>query len=136
MEKLEGRIQISQINKQTILIANMAKDWKDRPGVVYSTNPDYRYGKNGSEETSAISPGQQDLRVSVDRKNRKGKTVTLVSGFIGTREDLEDLGKYLKSKCGAGGSAKDGEILIQGDFREKVMDLLQGKGYRAKRSGG
>jgi translation initiation factor 1 len=114
----------------------MAKDWKDRLGVVYSTNTDYDYNSEKGEEQDTIPPRQQDLRVSLDRKNRKGKSVTLVCGFIGREEDLKELGKYLKSKCGVGGSVKEGEIIIQGDLREKVMDLLRSRDYRVKKSGG
>ena len=114
----------------------MAKDWKDRLGVVYSTNTDYKYSGEKGEEQDTIQPRQQDLRVSLDRKNRKGKSVTLVSGFIGREEDLKELGKYLKSKCGVGGTVKEGEIIIQGDFREKVMDLLRSSEYKVNKSGG
>jgi len=114
----------------------MAKDWKDRLGMVYSTDPDFKYDQGENEEAETLPPQQQDLRVMLDRKNRKGKSVTLVTGFIGTEEDLKELGKFLKSKCGTGGSVKDGEILVQGDFREKILELLSDKGYKAKRSGG
>jgi len=114
----------------------MAKDWKDRLGVVYSTNPDFNYDKGTPEEEQTPEPGQQDLRVSLDRKQRKGKSVTLVTGFMGTEADLKALGKILKSKCGVGGTVKDGEIMIQGDFREKILELLKKDGYRVKRSGG
>jgi len=113
----------------------MAKDWKDRLGVVYSTNPDFNYRHSGNEEEETLPAQQQDLRVSLDRKQRKGKAVTLVSGFVGNEEDLKALGRMLKSKCGVGGTAKDGEILIQGDFRDKVMGLLSDAGYKVKRSG-
>ena len=105
----------------------MAKDWKDRLGVVYSTNPDFEYNHNAEEEQETLSPDQQNLTVSLDRKKRKGKTVTLISGFIGTEENLKKLGKLLKTKCGVGGSAKDGEILIQGDFWQKVIEILKGQ---------
>ena len=114
----------------------MANDWKDRLGVVYSTNPDFKYDQDTPEEEQTPEPGKQDLRVSLDKKQRKGKSVTLVTGFIGSEADLKNLGKLLKSKCGVGGTVKEGEIIIQGDFREKIMDLLKKEGYRVKRSGG
>lgn len=108
---------------------NINNDWKDRLNVVYSTNPDFQYETEAQEETPTLSAGQQKLRVQLDRKNRGGKVVTLVTGFIGTDEDLKELGKLLKSKCGVGGSAKDGEIIVQGGFKQKVIDLLQKEGY-------
>jgi len=114
----------------------MSNDWKDRLGIVYSTNPDFKYETGQEEQAETPEPGKQDLRVSLDRKNRKGKAVTLITGFTGREEDLLVLGKWLKTKCGTGGSVKDGEILLQGDFRDKIMVLLQEKGYRAKRAGG
>lgn len=111
-------------------------DWKSRLGMVYSTNPDFEFEHGGVEEEETLPVQQQDLRVMLDRKNRKGKAATLVTGFVGTEEDLKTLGKMLKTKCGVGGSTKDGEIIVQGDVREKVLELLKNAGYKAKRSGG
>ena len=113
----------------------MSKDWKDRLGVVFSTSDEYDYSYDDQEEEDTLDPEDQNLYVSLDRKHRKGKTVTLVEGFIGTEEDLKDLGKTLKSKCGTGGSAKDGEIIIQGDKKEKVYDILVSMGYKVKKKG-
>ena len=114
----------------------MENDWKKRLGVVYSTNPDFEFDSDQQEETQTLPPEEQKLFVKLDRKNRKGKTVTLVEGFVGSEEDLKSLGKELKSKCGVGGSAKNGEILLQGDFRDRILSLLKDKGYNVKRSGG
>lgn len=104
-------------------------DWKDRLGMVYSTNPDFNYdtGEEGEEET--LPNEKQSLRISLDKKNRGGKVVTLITGFRGKNEDLTALGKLLKIKCGVGGSAKDGEIVIQGDVRQKVAGILTKEGY-------
>ncbi|MDR0420653.1 MAG: translation initiation factor [Prevotellaceae bacterium] len=112
-------------------------DWKSRLNVVYSTNPDYQYElQNADNERQTLPPQQQNLTVCLDKKQRKGKKVTLITGFIGTDEDLKNLGKELKTKCSAGGSIKDGEIIIQGDFCSKILELLTKAGYKAKRSGG
>ena len=97
-------------------------DWKQRLGVVYSTNPDFCFDTGETEETATPEPSRQKLTVTIDRRNRGGKQVTLVSGFVGTAEDLADLGRKLKVKCGVGGSAKDGLITIQGDFRDDVLE--------------
>ncbi|MFZ6052813.1 translation initiation factor [Halocola ammonii] len=112
------------------------KNKKDRVNVVYSTNPDFDYEHDREEEQETLPPKEQDLRVMLDKKQRKGKAVTLIEGFVGTDDDMKDLGKMLKSKCGVGGTAKNGEILVQGDFRDKVLELLKDAGYKAKKSGG
>lgn len=104
-------------------------NWKDRLGVMYSTNPDFQYDKEETEEESTIPKEKQLLRISLDKRNRGGKAVTLVTGFRGTTDDLTALGKFLKVKCGVGGSAKDGEIIVQGDLRPKVLEVLQKEGY-------
>lgn len=114
----------------------MGNKQKSRKNIVYSTNPDFEYEHEGQEEESTLAPREQDLRVSLDRKNRKGKTVTLIEGFIGTHDDLKALAKTLKAMCGTGGSIDNGHILIQGDFREKVMNWLEKEGFGAKRKGG
>ena len=108
-------------------------DWKSRLGVVYSTNPDFQYETPAEAEYETLPPAKQRLIVSIDRRNRGGKQVTLVTGFTGTADDLKELGKTLKTKCGVGGTAKDGEITIQGDLRDKVVALLKEMGYNAKR---
>lgn len=115
----------------------MAKknDWKNREGVVYSTSSDFNYSYRQDEEAATLPPQQQQLKVLLDKSGRAGKQVTLVTGFIGTANDLETLGKTLKNKCGTGGSVKDGEIIIQGDFRDRVVQLLAKDGYKAKRVG-
>ena len=115
----------------------MAKnnDWKKREGVVYSTSSEFQFAYQQNQESATIPPKQQNLKVSLDKSMRAGKQVTLVTGFIGSSSDLEQLGKMLKSKCGVGGSVKDGEVIIQGDHRDKVVLILQKEGYKAKRSG-
>lgn len=111
-------------------------DWKDRLGVVFSTASDFEYEHQGHEEQSTLSPSQQNLRVWLDSKHRAGKSVTIVRGFMGSEADLKELGKLLKSRCGVGGSVKDGEVIIQGNHRDKVVDILTKSGYRCKRAGG
>ena len=110
----------------------MAKDWKDRLGVVYSTNPEYQYEQNSGQEQETLIPEKQNLKVSIDRKHRKGKTVTLITGFIGREDDLKALGKIIKTKCGVGGSVKEGEIIIQGEWADKVKEILRSEGYTMK----
>ena len=110
-------------------------DWKNRDGVVYSTNENFSYQVQQENEVSTLPPQQQQLKVLLDKNARAGKQVTLVSGFIGSIGDLELLSKKLKTKCGVGGSTKEGEILIQGDVRDKVVGILVQEGYRAKRAG-
>ena len=105
------------------------KDRKNRLGVIYSTNPDYAYKYQDETEEATLPKEKQSLRVTLDKRNRGGKTVTLITGFRGTDEELAALGKMLKVKCGVGGAAKDGEIIIQGDFREKIMKILMNEGY-------
>ena len=111
-------------------------DWKERLGMVYSTNPDFQYTTTDEEQPTTLPAEQQNLRVWLDRKQRGGKVVTLVKGFVGSDDDLADLGRMLKSKCGVGGSAKDGEIIIQGDHRDRVVELLTKAGYKCKKAGG
>ena len=101
--------------------------------MVYSTNPNFQFITEEEQEPQTLEPSKQRLTVSIDRSGRAGKQVTLVKGFVGTQEDLAALGKQLKVKCGVGGTAKDGEITIQGDLRDKVTELLKGMGYNAKR---
>lgn len=112
------------------------KIMNDFGGIMYSTDPTFEYENPQQDNDEPLNNAQQDLRVTLDRKNRGGKAVTLITGYIGNDEQLQVLAKFLKSKCGVGGAAKDGEILIQGDFRDKVILLLQKEGYKVKKSGG
>lgn len=105
---------------------------KGRIHVVYSTDPNFNYQYEQEDETETLIPEKQNLKVTLDSKQRKGKTVTLVQGFVGTEEDLKELAKLLKNKCGVGGSVKDGEIIIQGEVKEKVLTILWDNKYRAK----
>lgn len=109
---------------------------KNREGVVYSTATDFDYSYGDEEQQEDIAPNQQNLKVMLDKKQRAGKAVTLVDGYVGTDESLKELGKRLKQACGVGGSVKDGQILVQGDFRDKIMAMLQSDGYKVKRVGG
>jgi translation initiation factor 1 len=109
---------------------------KKKPiNIVYSTNPDYQYEFDGATEPETPAPAKQQLRVTLDKKQRAGKMVSLITGFVGKQEDLEQLAKILKSRCGVGGSAKEGEIIIQGDFRDRLVQLLTEMGYKARRIG-
>ena len=112
------------------------KGFRNRSGIVYSTLEDFEYTSHDETHIEAISNDKQDLRVMLDRRQRAGKQVTLVTGFIGPDEDLRELAKTLKTACGVGGSSKNGEVIIQGNFVEKILSVLLKKGYRAKRSGG
>lgn len=108
-------------------------DWKKREGIVYSTSTSFNYEYSGDQESDTLPPGNQNLRVELDKSGRAGKQVTLITGFIGKNSDLETLTKFLKTRCGVGGSCKQGEILIQGDVRDKVLDILIKSGYKARK---
>lgn len=111
-------------------MAKNDNDWKDRLGMVYSTNPDYKFQDDSEPESELLPPEQQQLRVSVEKHGHGGKTVTIVRGFTGPDDALKELAKSLKTFCGTGGSAKEGEILIQGDLKDKVILRLKETGYR------
>lgn len=110
-------------------------DWKERLGVVFSTNPDFQYETSEEADVETLAPAKQNLRVWLDRL-KGGRVATVVRGFVGSDDDLTALGKELKKSCGVGGTTKDGEIIIQGDHRDRVVDLLTKAGYRCKRAGG
>jgi translation initiation factor 1 len=114
----------------------MSKKKSNRIDVVYSTNPNFSYNFEEEESQETLEPKNQLLYVSIDRKNRGGKEATLIEGFVGTTEDLVDLTKNVKSKFGVGGSAKDGQMIIQGNFKQKIADYLVEKGYKVKLKGG
>lgn len=111
----------------------MENDWKHRLGVVFSTNPDFEYDTDRPQEPATLAPSRQELRIWRDTKGRAGKVATVVRGFVGTEEDLQRLGRTLKKGCGVGGSVKDGEIIIQGDCRDRVAEILLREGYRCKK---
>ena len=106
-----------------------SNDWKGRLNVLYSTNPDFQYEYDETPEAETLAPGQQKLRVQIEKKGRGGKTVTIVRGFVGKDDDLKSLARLLKNRCGVGGSTKDGEILIQGELKEKVLGIRRESGY-------
>lgn len=115
----------------------MSKKINNRVNIVYSTNPNFQFETESNNDAETLPNNQQKLFVSIDRKQRAGKEVTLIQGFIGNDEDLKDLGKLLKSKCGVGGTVKDFEILIQGSFKQKIYDILVANGYsQTKTKGG
>ena len=113
----------------------MANDWKERLGVVFSTNPDFQYETDKETEATTLAPEKQNLKVWLDRL-KGGRVATVVRGFVGSDDDLAALGKELKKSCGVGGTVKDGEIIIQGDHRDRVVELLAKSGYRSKKAGG
>ena len=113
----------------------MANDWKERLGVVFSTNPDFQYDTDKEQTAETLAPERQNLKIWLDRL-KGGRVATVVRGFVGSDDDLAALGKELKKSCGVGGTTKDGEIIIQGDHRDRVLELLTKSGYRSKKAGG
>ncbi len=109
-----------------------SNDWKKRLGVVFSTDPDFGYNANEEKTIETLEPSKQNLYVFLDKKHRKGKVVTLISGFVGSDENLQELGKSIKKRCGTGGSVKDGQVIIQGDFKNQIGEFLSKEGYRYK----
>lgn len=109
-----------------------SNDWKNRDGVVYSTSDNFSFDNNDENAEETLSSDKQKLRVELDKKARGGKKVTLITGFVGSDDDLKALGKFVKGKCGVGGSTKDGEIIVQGDFRKKIGEILEKEDYRVK----
>lgn len=128
-------VVLAPLQVRADIASEMAKknEWKRREGVVYSTDADFNYSIPPNEESATLPPGQQKLIVFLDTSGRGGKQVTVVGGFTGTTADLEALARTLKTRCGVGGSVKSGEILIQGDLREKVLGILKSTGYRAQK---
>lgn len=114
----------------------MSNDWKSRLGMVYSTDPDFKFDTDTPSVAVTLPPERQELRIWLDRKHRGGKTATLVRGFVGSDDDLNELARLLKTRCGVGGSAKEGEIIIQGDHRDRIVEILAKSGYKCKKAGG
>lgn len=125
----EGMKNVVYLITHLNIIHMKGNDWKDRLNIVYSTNRDFEYESYNEEEEETLPKEQQKLRVSIEKKGRGGKIVTLIKGFVGTEDDLKELAKSLKSQCGVGGTAKEGEIIIQGEFKQRIIDILKAKGY-------
>lgn len=123
------------VSKFIVKMAKKISSLEDLGGFVFSTNKDFDLNQH-TEEESTLKPQEQLLETHLDKKNRGGKIATVIKGYVGTADDLKTLAKELKTLCGVGGSAKDGEIIIQGNFRDKIIDFLKNKGYKVKRVGG